>query len=64
MKLKLENWEQHNVLQVAVDHLVDHLLEMLTDTANELDINGVQYTAERLINAAMLKERLAATAAE
>lgn len=59
MKLKLETWEHHNVLQVAVDHLVDHLFEVLTDTARGSDINEVQDTAKRLIHAATMQERLA-----
>lgn len=60
MKIELQTWDQHNVLQVAVDHLVEHIADSLTDTAGDLDINGVRYYVDHLINAAMLKERLAA----
>lgn len=64
MKIELQTWDQHNVLQVAVDHLVDHIADSLTDTAGDEDINGVRYHVDRLINAAMLKERLAALGAD
>lgn len=56
--LTLNNWTEQNAVAVAVDHLVDHLRESLTDLSLDHDLNGVRYVAERLVAAAMLKERL------
>ena len=64
MKLELQTRNQHNVLRVAVDHLIDHLLLVLTGTARDLDNEEMQDTAYRLFNAAVLKERLAALNAD
>ena len=60
--IEIDNTDERNVLQVAIDHLIDHLSDTLIDG---LDISygstaaDVHYVTQRLITAAMLKERLA-----
>ena len=60
--IELDNTDERNVLQVAIDHLIAHLSDTLIDS---LDISygsttaDVRYVTQRLITAAMLKERLA-----
>ena len=51
------NTTERNVLQVAVDHLIEHLSE--TILWNDGGDDSVGENTQRLIKAAMLKERLA-----
>ena len=54
------NTTERNVLQVAVDHLIEHLSEtILWAGGGDNDWENVGDNTQRLIHAAMLKERLA-----
>ena len=54
------NTNERNVLQVAVDHLIEHLAEtILWASGGEDAWDSVGENTQSLIKAAMLKERLA-----
>lgn len=60
--IELDNSEERNVMQVSIDHLIEHLSDTLIEG---MDISygstaaDVRHVTQRLITAAMLKERLA-----
>ena len=60
--LKIDDTAERNVMQVAIDHLIEHLSETLIeqqDRAYGSTAADVRHVTQRLITAAMLKERLA-----
>jgi|TARA_B110000908_G_C9878069_1_gene281386 hypothetical protein len=55
------NTTERNVLQVAVDHLIEHLSDTLIEGLDRTygsTAADVRYVTQRLVLAAMLKERL------
>ena len=60
--IELDNTDERNVLQVAIDHLIDHLSDTLIgglDLPYGSTAADVRHVTQHLITAAMLKERLA-----
>jgi len=56
MKLNLTNTVEINVIQVAVDHLIDHLTDVVV--WNDVDNDDMRLNIQRLIATARIKERI------
>ena len=56
MKLNLTNTVEINAMQVAVDHLIEHLTDVVV--WNDVDNDDMRFNIQSLIATARIKERI------